>query len=197
MTHHPEHHEGADRPDVGYETTDANSKILAYAFAGLAGLLIFVFVAMWLLFVFFDWRSTEPQSKSQWTNSDYRPPEPRLQASPYKDLKQEQARERQLMQSYGWVNKASGIVRIPVGQAMDIVAKNGLPQLPPIGVVEDPRNPLTDPEAAKTPTATGTDTSKPAAPFGGPAGRQTPSSRPRPGTGPTQQNQPDGGNRNP
>ncbi len=135
---HVEPHGPDDRPDLGHESTDANPRVLAYAFAGLSLLLIVTFVAMWALFVYFDWsaQKSQPSKANQWGKVDYRPPEPRLQTSPGADMKQMLERENHLMQSYGWVNKASGLVRIPVDRAMDIVAKKGLPHLGPLGVPE-------------------------------------------------------------
>ena len=135
---HVEPHGPDDRPDLGHESTDANPRVLAYAFAGLSLLLIVTFVAMWALFVYFDSsaQKSQPSKANQWGKVDDRPPEPRLQTSPGADMKQMLERENHLMQSYGWVNKASGLVRIPVDRAMDIVAKQGLPHLGPLGVPE-------------------------------------------------------------
>ena len=37
------------------------------------------------------------------------------------------AREEGELTTYGWVNKTSGIVRIPIQRAMEILAQRGLP----------------------------------------------------------------------
>jgi hypothetical protein len=58
------------------------------------------------------------------------PPEPRLQAEPKVELKDLRADEEAILSSYGWVNPDKGIVRIPIDQAIDIVAKKGLPSKP-------------------------------------------------------------------
>ncbi|MFB3904813.1 MAG: hypothetical protein ACE15E_15280 [Acidobacteriota bacterium] len=196
MSHSAGHH--PNRSGLGHEVTDANPKVLAYALVGLALLLIFVFVAMWLLFIYFDSRAEKAETgrPSQWGQVDYRPPEPRLQTSPAEDMEKMREREERLIHSYGWVNKASGIVRIPVDRAMDIVAAKGLPKLPPIGMAEDTPNPFSTPSMATTPVATGTDSSRQPAALGGPAGGREPVPPPsRNGeTRPTQE--PDGGNRN-
>lgn len=55
------------------------------------------------------------------------PPEPRLQQYPVMDLKQFRAGEDEVLHSYGWVDAAKGVVRIPVERAMELVAKEGLP----------------------------------------------------------------------
>jgi hypothetical protein len=54
-------------------------------------------------------------------------PEPRLQVSPSLDLETFRAREDQQLQTYGWVDRKAGIVRIPINEAMDLVARRGLP----------------------------------------------------------------------
>ena len=35
--------------------------------------------------------------------------------------------EQELLQSYGWVDRAAGIARIPLQRAMELVAEHGLP----------------------------------------------------------------------
>jgi hypothetical protein len=54
-------------------------------------------------------------------------PEPRLQLSPPADMEAFRAREEGELTTYGWVNKTSGIVRIPIQRAMEILAQRGLP----------------------------------------------------------------------
>jgi hypothetical protein len=54
-------------------------------------------------------------------------PGPRLQVDANKDLRQMRAGEDTVLNSYGWVDKDSGIVRIPIQRAMEILAKKGLP----------------------------------------------------------------------
>ncbi len=56
-------------------------------------------------------------------------PNPRLQESPPVDLVQVEREERARVSSYGWVDKKSGIARIPVDRAMDILAQKGLPKV--------------------------------------------------------------------
>ena len=40
------------------------------------------------------------------------------------------AQEDALLTSYGWVEKDKGIARMPIGEAMKIVAERGLPTFP-------------------------------------------------------------------
>jgi hypothetical protein len=54
-------------------------------------------------------------------------PEPRLQLDANKELRQMRAAEDTALNSYGWVDRSSGSVRIPIERAMEILAKKGLP----------------------------------------------------------------------
>ena len=64
------------------------------------------------------------------------PPPPRLQTQPFKDaylLNQEQL---QKLSSFGWVDQSSGVVHIPIEEAMRIVAER---RLVPVAAAQSPR----------------------------------------------------------
>jgi hypothetical protein len=50
-----------------------------------------------------------------------------LQTNPNADLEQFQAEQEVLLNSYAWVDKNAGIIRIPIERAMDLIAQRGLP----------------------------------------------------------------------
>jgi hypothetical protein len=54
-------------------------------------------------------------------------PEPRLQVSPPLDLQELRAREDAELNSYGWIDRTSGVVRIPIDRAIDIIVQTGVP----------------------------------------------------------------------
>lgn len=58
------------------------------------------------------------------------PPEPRLQVTPHPDLDKFMAEQQASVSSYAWVDPAQGVARIPVDQAIEILAKRGLPWKP-------------------------------------------------------------------
>ena len=58
------------------------------------------------------------------------PPMPRLQSAPITDLKDMRAAEEQILNGYGWVDQANGVVRIPIDRAIDLLAQRGLPTRP-------------------------------------------------------------------
>ena len=55
------------------------------------------------------------------------PPGPRLQAAPTQDLQELLRADRARLQSYGWVDRSSGMVRMPIDRAMQLVLEQGLP----------------------------------------------------------------------
>jgi hypothetical protein len=54
-------------------------------------------------------------------------PGPKLLARPENDLSRTRAAEEEKLRSYGWVDPAGGVARIPIERAVEIVAERGLP----------------------------------------------------------------------
>src|SRR5205814_1122005 len=54
------------------------------------------------------------------------PPSPRLEVAPRAALEALHREEERLLNSYGWVDRAQGRVRIPLSRALDLVEKRGL-----------------------------------------------------------------------
>lgn len=55
------------------------------------------------------------------------PPPPRLEVRPLETLEQVRARERELLEGYGSVDREAGLARIPIERAMAILAERGWP----------------------------------------------------------------------
>jgi hypothetical protein len=58
-------------------------------------------------------------------------PPPNLQVRPVQDFAAFRARERGVLDSYGWVDKDKGVVHIPIEEAMRLVVERGLPAAAP------------------------------------------------------------------
>jgi hypothetical protein len=77
------------------------------------------------------------------------PPSPRLQLNSAADESTYLKQQQKILNTYGWENRASGTVRIPIRQAMDDLLKKGLPTataenekaLKKLPVVVPPHNP--------------------------------------------------------
>ena len=57
-------------------------------------------------------------------------PSPRLQPSPPADMRAFHAQEMRRLNGTGWVDKAQGVVHIPIEEAMRKVAADGIPGWP-------------------------------------------------------------------
>ena len=58
------------------------------------------------------------------------PPNPKLQVAPRTELESYREIDKQELDTYGWVDKHNGVVRIPIDRAMDLVLQRGLPARP-------------------------------------------------------------------
>ena len=58
------------------------------------------------------------------------PPEPRLQPQEHDALRAMRAREDEILGSYRWVDPDRGVAAIPVAEAIEILARRGLPSRP-------------------------------------------------------------------
>jgi hypothetical protein len=126
---------------VAYEHGDADLRTVSkYAIALVFGVLIAA-AAMWGLFDYFTAHTNEEEatvSKMVLEERPKLPPNPRLQPSPAAPgipampnpkvyVRELRASEDEFLKSYGWVDPNQGIVRIPIEEAIAMVAKKGLP----------------------------------------------------------------------
>lgn len=58
-------------------------------------------------------------------------PQPHLQPHPLAERARYDARQRAKLNSYQWVDRRRGLVRIPIERAMQILAERGRPAAPP------------------------------------------------------------------
>lgn len=58
------------------------------------------------------------------------PPKPRLEVDPPQDLAAFEAEQRKRLDTYYWVDSQRGIVHIPIEQAMQKLARDGIPGFP-------------------------------------------------------------------
>ena len=128
--HEPEEH----NPGVSHERRDVNVfQITAFGIGLMLSCIVVVF-AMWAMFDFLahreDDKNADNPAASMMNERQKLPPEPRLQATPKIELKDLRADEDAILNGYGWVDPNKGIVRIPIDQAIDMVAQKGLPSKP-------------------------------------------------------------------
>ena len=119
-----------ENPTVHHETTDVNIRAIFAFGAGLVVSAVIISFVVWVLFKYFEAREARrvtPEYPLAATQEQRKPPEPQLQTNPREDLQQLRAEEEQILNSYGWVDKNAGVVRIPIEEAMKLTVQRGLP----------------------------------------------------------------------
>lgn len=117
-------------PAVHHEESDVDIGAIFKIGTGLVVLAAAIHVVVWLVFVYFNGREAtnlRPRSPLAAGQELRLPPTPRLQVTPRQDLRDLRAREDQALNSYQWVDRSAGIVRIPIAEAMKLTVERGLP----------------------------------------------------------------------
>jgi hypothetical protein len=131
---HEEPEEFLERnPSVAFEPADENVGSVSGFGIGLAMGIVVVAFAMWGLFEWFYAREDKAYpavAPVVLSEKPQLPPEPRLQAVPRLDLKALHDGEDEVLNNYAWVDPDHGIARIPIKEAIKIVAAKGLPSKP-------------------------------------------------------------------
>lgn len=123
------HNEVLENPDINFEHSDVNYKLMI----GSVILLIIVTVCSMLLSIWIYGSMETSQVEARPTPLPLyqlrpTPPQPRLQpnsidrSTAEQDLAGMHLRENAILDTYGWVNKEEGIVRIPIDRAIDLLA---------------------------------------------------------------------------
>ena len=128
-TRHPKPDSPADR-GAGYERADAHvHSLLQFAF-WMVIVMAVVMVGMKWTFDYYGRALPLGAPASPLVAGRELPPSPRLQVQPRLDLKDYCAAQQQEVNSYAWVDRSSGVVRVPVDRAMDMLLARGLAARP-------------------------------------------------------------------
>ena len=109
----------------GHETRDASIRLIAVTAFVLA-----LTAALMCLVVFGTFRYLATHDVTRTTNpmaaaDRQTPPAPRIQEHPAIELDQLRAEEDAVLNTYGWVDRKSGTVRIPIDRAMELQLQRG------------------------------------------------------------------------
>lgn len=116
-----------DSRSAGHELSDLSPKNIARFGAALALVIGATLLASYALFqLFYAGLMGARPLPSPLSYSREPTPEPRLSVNPGKELAALRAEENKLLDSYEWVDRDKGIVRIPIDRAVEILAKRGL-----------------------------------------------------------------------
>ena len=106
-----------ENPEVRFERTDVDAaSLLKFGFA-LVVATTAVVLLLWRLYFVFVAQEAARQPPPPVMKPDaavLAPPPPLLQTAPAKELAQFRAEEDLVLNSYGWVDKEQGVVRIPI-----------------------------------------------------------------------------------
>jgi len=80
-----------------------------------------------------DTRDTNPAATRAEIDNQF--PQPRLERNERLEINDFLLQEEQMLNSYDWVDQKSGVMRIPIERAMELVAQRGLPTTPKVGEV--------------------------------------------------------------
>jgi hypothetical protein len=111
----------------GHERRDVEVRRLVLFGVTLTLTVALSLIAMRLLFVYFVSHPPPAAPASPWAAASEVPPAPRLQLTPQADLAQMRQAEDKLLNSYGWVDRKAGTVRLPIDRAIQLLAQRGLP----------------------------------------------------------------------
>ncbi len=116
----------------GHERSDVSVRIMAFVVVGLTLLtLAGMGVSWWYLGAEEKEEAAAERPTSPLASTlPQEPPEPRLQVTPAADLATIRKREDALLNNYGWIDAKSGLVRIPIDRAIEVLAERGLPARP-------------------------------------------------------------------
>jgi hypothetical protein len=127
--------------DSGYERQDIGAKGILYFLLGLAVAGLLAFFVVDGLYSFLNRRSeaqqapvnplvTNAPADTRNIGTDYPQgafPNPRWEVDERGQLNDIRIKEEQTLQSYDYIDKNAGTVRIPIDRAMDLIAQRGLP----------------------------------------------------------------------
>jgi hypothetical protein len=138
---------------VSAERDEVGTPVVVGLFAVLAGLAIFGAVVVAVLFFAFEKVATKKDTAAvaeaglERPAPDRLPPAPRLEIHTVGRFHVFRDAEIDRLSTYGWMDRATGAVHIPIDHAMDLITERGVGPLPPPPIVA----PATDAQTVPPP----------------------------------------------
>lgn len=125
------------QPDAEHEFQDASPRGIAMVGFGMLAMLVITYLIVWGMFSYFNARQTRAdQAPPPLAATPQAAEGPRLQVNPPLELQTALAGERERLNTYEWVDRDAGVVRIPIERAMELMAQPG--RIPARSVDEAP-----------------------------------------------------------
>ncbi|HTM25097.1 MAG TPA: hypothetical protein VL225_07870 [Vicinamibacterales bacterium] len=132
MTEHTHPHGALENPDTSHEHTDINIRAIIWFVVVLSATAVTIQIAMYGMFKILDRIevANDPYVSPLAVPAGQTPPEPRLQTTPWTDLKELRAQEFRYLHSYGWIDEKTGVARMPIDKAKALLLQRGIPVRP-------------------------------------------------------------------
>ena len=131
--HHGDHSADAEylaTPGSSYEHTDADTRSIVHFGGWLLGLSLATIVLLagaYAAAISLTKETAEPRYPLAAGQQSPKPPAPLLQQYPDREMTAFRAADEGSLESYGWVDKATGRVHIPIDEAIRLTLERGLP----------------------------------------------------------------------
>ena len=124
----PNHNKPAElNRDVMYEARDVKPGVIALAGIAVIVSAFLIHGAVKLTYRYASATQFRPAPVSLVKSAPSPSRLPQLQVNPTAELQQMQETQKQALESYGWIDREKGIVRIPIDEAMRLLVERGLP----------------------------------------------------------------------
>lgn len=111
----------------GHETRDVSARGAAWFALSLALSLVVIALLVGWMHAWLDQKGPAWPRQSTAQRPLFRTPPPTLQELPTTDLKTFEAAEDEKAHGYSWVDQKSGVIRIPIERAEELILQRGLP----------------------------------------------------------------------
>lgn len=111
----------------GHEERDLNLRAVALFALGLALFGLATHALLGRLFSAYDRREIGKGAPPRAADDVGLPPQPRLEDRPGSTLEEVRIREERELRTYAWVDRARGLVSIPIERSMELLLQRGLP----------------------------------------------------------------------
>ena len=110
---------------AGHEQSEVDVRLIVVSLAFLAVFTLIICVLVVGIFRYFH--SYYGTDEAVRLSQPVIPPAPRIEVAPYEEYQRMKVREDHILNTYAWVDKSSGTVRVPIDRAIDLLAAKGLP----------------------------------------------------------------------
>lgn len=114
---------------IGHETADANVRAIVYTGIGLATFAVLAGLLVYGMFHYLADRALTATPVNPMAEPDRQtfPPVPRIEEHPSIEVNDLRSQEDRLLSTYGWSDKDTAVVRIPIERAIQLQLERGFP----------------------------------------------------------------------